>query len=101
MTDRPSWATESPEAAAKRIRGRKGVDMRARVLNAEPLCRPCAKAGRTCVAVEVDHVTPLSRGGTNDLGNLQPICLQCHQDKSLRERGARPRLRINVDGWPE
>ena len=34
----------------------------------------CGKAGR----LEVHHVVPLEHGGTNDLGNLITLCVDCH-----------------------
>lgn len=80
---------------------------RAYLLASEPLCRECAKAGRVSAAKIADHVIPLSRGGSNDLANLQPLCKECSDQKTQREaaeaRGAtyRPKLRIGLDGWPE
>ncbi len=37
-------------------------------------------------AKQVDHVTPLSQGGTHLWTNLQSLCLRCHAVKSKRER---------------
>lgn len=34
--------------------------------------------------LEVDHVQALSRGGTNDLENLQTLCSQCNNRKGPR-----------------
>jgi len=33
---------------------------------------------------EVDHILPLSDGGTNEASNLQALCLMCHRVKSNR-----------------
>lgn len=33
----------------------------------------------------VDHIRPLHLGGTNDLNNLQVLCLNCHDAKTLKE----------------
>lgn len=45
-------------------------------------CRACGKAGK----MEVDHITPLRRGGAElDPGNLQALCRSCHAEKSKRE----------------
>lgn len=45
----------------------------------------CAQCGRTPtedqVKLEVDHKIPYSWGGTDDIENLQPLCVQCNHDK--------------------
>ena len=33
---------------------------------------------------DIDHVKPLSEGGTNETSNLQALCLMCHRVKSNR-----------------
>ena len=35
---------------------------------------------------EVDHITPLSEGGTNDRSNLQALRSECHKLKTSFER---------------
>jgi 5-methylcytosine-specific restriction endonuclease McrA len=43
--------------------------------------------GNRCIAcgavtkLEVDHIIPVSSGGTNDIGNLQPLCRSCNAGK--------------------
>jgi hypothetical protein len=41
---------------------------------------PCAYCGDEA-QLQVDHVIPLSRGGTNDRANLAPACKSCNMDK--------------------
>lgn len=55
-------------------------------LAASPLCVMCFARGWTVPATDVDHITPLSRGGTNDPANLQSLCHSCHSSKTGRER---------------
>lgn len=59
--------------------------MRDRVLQEEPLCRPCEKRGRVTQATIADHITPLAEGGTGDRDNMQPICKPCHDAKTAAE----------------
>ena len=41
----------------------------------------CLACGDTGVALEADHVVPLTRGGSNDIGNIQPLCGSCNRKK--------------------
>lgn len=60
--------------------------LRRRILERdEGLCQPCLERGRPTVGTQVDHILPKSRGGTDDLANLQTICLACHNAKTARE----------------
>ena len=43
-------------------------------------CRRCG----TVENVSIDHILPLSRGGTDDLDNLQFLCRSCNSKKGTR-----------------
>lgn len=47
-----------------------------------PLICPICK--RTVVEFELDHIQPLSRGGTNHPSNLWFICKKCNREKGMR-----------------
>lgn len=87
----PGW---KPRAAwepnrlsqTRRKRGRAGMRERHQVLAEEPFCRRCMAQGREIAADVVDHIVPLAWGGSDDRGNKQPLCHQCHDAKSLEER---------------
>ena len=74
--------------------------LRARTLRANPLCVTCQRKGRLTAAAEVDHITPLHKGGTDDSSNLQGLCHPCHADKTAAEQGYKVRVQIGADGWP-
>lgn len=44
--------------------------------------KPCVECGEP--SDSIDHIIPLSRGGTNDISNLQPMCLKCNIKKGNR-----------------
>jgi hypothetical protein len=46
-------------------------------------CRICKASG---VKLEVDHIVPLSLGGSNDMDNLQALCVPCNRGKSNRRQ---------------
>lgn len=68
-----------------------GQDWRAvrlQVLEAEPLCRMCAKEGRVRAATDVDHIEAFS--GLNDplrlaRSNLRPLCRPHHMARTARQ----------------
>jgi len=84
----------------KRTTGRRWVAIRARVLSANPLCAHCKRAGIVRAATEVDHVVPLTKGGTDQHDNLQALCSECHSAKSVTERGYIYRAGSAADGTP-
>jgi len=44
----------------------------------------CVNCGRSNdeVPLEIDHIIPLSKGGTNEESNLQILCCECNMKKS-------------------
>ncbi|MFT4149210.1 MAG: HNH endonuclease [Paracoccaceae bacterium] len=68
------------------------------------LCQPCKAEGRPTPAREVDHIVSKSKGGTDDVSNLQSICTDCHRAKTQQEgaegQGRRPRPLFSADGRP-
>jgi 5-methylcytosine-specific restriction endonuclease McrA len=41
----------------------------------------CLACGDTEAALEADHVVPLTRGGSDAIGNIQPLCRACNRKK--------------------
>lgn len=46
-------------------------------------CLCCGVSGDE-VALTRDHVVPLSKGGTDDISNIQPLCASCNSKKRAR-----------------
>jgi len=44
------------------------------------VCQYCGACGPN-VELEVDHVIPVSRGGTDDIDNLKTACFKCNRGK--------------------
>jgi 5-methylcytosine-specific restriction endonuclease McrA len=51
----------------------------------EALCdaygNKCLACGDTEAMLEADHIVPLTRGGTDDISNVQPLCGSCNRKK--------------------
>jgi len=68
--------------------GKNWEKIRQQVLMAEPTCRLCwEREKRTTASCEVDHIIPLSKGGTHERENLRGVCEPCHQERHRGEFG--------------
>jgi 5-methylcytosine-specific restriction endonuclease McrA len=52
----------------------------AKVAMLENKCQGCFKTEPE-IKITIDHIVPVSRGGTNHIDNLQPLCMQCNRFK--------------------
>jgi 5-methylcytosine-specific restriction protein A len=79
-------------ATVERKRGSAGVRDRKRIRQRDcDLCQECKRHGQLSVGEQVDHITPLSAGGSDEDSNKELLCRPCHDAKSLREAGGRSR----------
>ena len=47
-------------------------------------CQICGATVKDGAKLELDHIIPYSKGGTNDESNLQVLCQQCNREKHNR-----------------
>jgi 5-methylcytosine-specific restriction protein A len=74
--------------------GRPWRRTRARILERDKYlcqCEACRKANLLTPANEVDHIIPISQGGTGEDSNLRAINAQCHALKTALEAQAAER----------
>ena len=87
------WAEDNPE----KVRQAKTNNLRKRraarhaspgIFTAEEfeaLCESygdrCLACGETKAALEADHVVPLTKGGSDSISNIQPLCGSCNRKK--------------------
>lgn len=43
-------------------------------------CQSCGKTAQDS-QLSLDHIIPLATGGSNDISNLQTLCLDCNRQK--------------------
>ena len=46
-------------------------------------CQSCGISNKEA-RLQIDHIIPLAKGGSNDMSNLQTLCSDCNQQKSDR-----------------
>jgi len=49
----------------------------------------CCGQSEPNITLTVDHVVPISMGGSNDISNIQPLCERCNKSKNNRIRDFR------------
>lgn len=62
-----------------------GKTLRFKILTRDKFrCRYCGRGPDDGHILEIDHVIPVAKGGTNDEANLVAACLDCNRGKSAR-----------------
>jgi len=89
-----AWSASNPERV-RDSRVASKANARARALGVEgeldltSRAQMIARWGDLCLAcgapeVTLDHVVPLVLGGSNDISNLQPLCIDCNRAKNRK-----------------
>jgi 5-methylcytosine-specific restriction protein A len=63
-------------------------NLRAWFRGQHPLCQECERQGITTPSKIIDHIIPIEDGGDMlDAGNLQALCVACHNKKHFARDG--------------
>jgi 5-methylcytosine-specific restriction enzyme A len=83
---KPKQSKSAPKSQLKQKRRSRYIPASIRVSVLHRDQYKCVFCGRSSqqVPLEVDHITPFSKGGSNDLNNLQTLCLDCNRGKGSR-----------------
>jgi hypothetical protein len=81
-SDEP-WATINTKQRRRNYANLFCKDMR-KVLIHEDVS--CAKCERTGSSMHIDHIIPVSKGGTNTVDNVQVLCYQCNLKKGSKRQ---------------
>jgi hypothetical protein len=73
---------QQPENPYGRLDGAEWASLRLTVFQRDMYtCQYCGLAG---IALECDHIVPISRGGSNDIENLTTACMRCNRSKGSK-----------------
>jgi 5-methylcytosine-specific restriction endonuclease McrA len=94
---RRRWRAEHPEAHVASEHSRRALKRNAggsySVAEWVGLCEffgwRCLRCGCDGLKLTVDHVIPLSRGGSNRIANIQPLCGPCNSAKGTNSHDYR------------
>jgi len=86
--NRKAWKTSNPEKLALSDNKRRARKLNNGVFSVTGkelkrlYANPCAYCGAP--SKHIDHIIPISRGGTHSIGNLVGACAPCNQSKGVR-----------------
>lgn len=85
------WAKANPEKRRVYTKNRRNNKLGASgKFSSEEWGALCRKYDNRCLAcgkktrLTVDHVVPISVGGSNDISNIQPLCVSCNSRKGTK-----------------
>lgn len=89
------------DAIVQRLRGRAAVvQRRRRMERTHWLCEHCLREGRTEAAKVVNHIIPLTHGGSDEDDNTENLCKRHDDIATAKQFGFKPKAEIGLDGWP-
>lgn len=93
------WVKDNPERAALISRLKKHRRRNAGVLTSDDWGTVLNVYDHRCLAcgadeTTIDHVIPVSKGGTNTIDNVQPLCRDCNTRKGVKTIDYRPAMAI-------
>jgi len=93
------WAANNQERCRERVQRRRNRKRgNGGSYTAQEWQELCDRAWNRCLdcgrkkPLSVDHVIPVSKGGTSEISNLQPLCVPCNSRKRDKEIDFRSRL---------
>ena len=87
------------ELSKLRTNTRRGISQHIRkevISEQNDKCNKCNKQ-LTEYNVNIDHKIGVQFGGTNDLDNLQALCVECHSEKTIKERRNRKKIQNMIE----
>ena len=87
------------ELSKERTNRRRGINKHVRnevICKQNRQCNACTKP-LTEYNTNIDHKIGVQFGGTNDMDNLQALCVECHSEKTIKERRNCKKIRNAIE----
>jgi len=92
QASRLKWAVKNPDYPQRRqVRRNERIKSNGGEIDVQDWINLCSHYGNKClccgaenIEITLDHVIPLSCGGTNTIDNVQPLCRVCNSRKGVK-----------------
>lgn len=79
--ERKNWHTRMRRARRKNASGEHSLEQWEQLKKQFNYTCPMCGKKEPEIRLTEDHIIPLSKGGTNNIDNIQPLCLRCNSHK--------------------